>query len=173
MYSRGSFSHLFFFFSLSLSQPWSLQHPYSQLRLSSLLSPVMYCSCFPSSHTLPTLVLFQRRAPLAVTIFAGYPSYSRSRKWALGEDKREREREKRTLSSRGGCQEAVVRTRSEIETLPACAREYVYMESSLRRTCTKIASLAGRVARLVQYLSYCKFDVSLIIRGKRKQRDGG
>lgn len=170
--SRKSFSRLFFSFSLSLSQLRSSQHTYIQLRLSSLLSLVMYRSCFS---------LFLRFSD-ACTLLGTSRSYRHNPCWLLlvfsiarvnfgwGWE-REKEREKRTSSGRGGCQEAVVRTRSEIETLPACARERVYMESSLRRTRTEIAPLAGRVARtrfrLLQYLSCCKFDVSLIIRGQK------
>lgn len=66
----------------------------------------------------------------------------------------------------------------EKSKLAGIRKRRFYMKSSLRRTRTEIASLAGSCARLrfrlLQYLSCCKFDVPLIIqrRGNDEAKTG-
>lgn len=122
---------------------------------------------FPSSHLLCRLY-YSSYEPLSPSqsLLATSRVLDRARKRERG-----RGRKRRTLASGGGCQGGC---RSEIETLPACARERVYMESSsvpnTYGNC--FASWARRVRfRLLQYLSCCKFDVLLITRGLEEEEE--
>lgn len=170
MFEKVFFTSLFLFLSFSLAASVLATYLYPTPPILFTFASHVPLLFFPLS-TLLRRLYSPRDEPLLSSQSLLATSRILDRASELWVRMREKEREKGTSSGRGGCQEAVVRTRSEIETLPACARERVYMESSLRRTRTEIAPLAGRVARtrfrLLQYLSCCKFDVSLIIRGQK------
>jgi len=102
---------------------------------------------------------------LSVTIPTSYFSYFRSSTLRGGTDcERGKGCDHQRVAGKRGLQVALTSRNRNF----ACVRErHVYMESSLRRTRTEIASLAVWLARLrfrlLQYLSCCKLNASLII----------
>lgn len=125
--------------------------------LSSLFSPTMSLFCpFLPFTTFSCTWVHDKLSPLQ-SLLATFRILNRR---LFGEEQRERERK----GDHQGLQVALV---SRNRNFAGMRERRVYMESSLSRTRTEIATLAGWFARhrfrLLQYLSCCKLDVPLIM----------